>query len=127
MFTIAYMAPLLAGILLTYRGKYLIGGIMTCITLCLMVTNGHYQIVFYMLLLCLVIGIGYLVNAIRTQQVPQYIKATLVLLGFGLLSVLPSTVSLWTTSEFSKYTMRGGHSELTAEAGQEADKTAGGL
>ncbi len=127
MFTIAYMAPLLAGILLTYRGKYLIGGIMTCITLCLMVTNGHYQIVFYMLLLCLVIGIGYLVQAIKTKQVPQYIKATLVLLGFGLLSVLPSTVSLWTTSEFSKYTMRGGHSELTAEAGQEGDKTAGGL
>lgn len=127
MFTIAYMAPLLAGILLTYRGKYLLGGIITCITLCLMVTNGHYQIVFYTLLLCLCIGIGYLVQAVKTKQVPQYIKATLVLLGFGLLSVLPSTVSLWTTSEFSKYTMRGGHSELTAEAGQEADKTKGGL
>lgn len=127
MFTIAYMAPLLAGILLTYRGKYWIGGIITCITLCLMITSGHYQMVYYMLLVCILIGIAHLINAIREKQVPQYVKATGVLLLFGILSILPSTVSLWTTTEFSKYTMRGGHSELTPAPGQEKDKSSGGL
>ncbi|WP_109697806.1 YfhO family protein [Chitinophaga deserti] len=127
MFTLAYMAPLLAGILLAYRGKYFIGGIITCITLCLMITSGHYQMLYYMLIVCLCIGIAYLVNAIRNKQLPQFLKATGMLVGFGILSVLPSTVSLWTTTEFGKYTMRGGHSELTPEAGQESDKTKGGL
>lgn len=127
MFTISYMAPLLAGILLAYRGKYWIGGIITCITLCLMITAGHYQMLYYMLMVCFLIGAAHLVHAVREKQVPQFAKATGVLLGFGLLSVLPSTVSLWTTSEFSKYTMRGGHSELTPAAGQESDKSKGGL
>lgn len=127
MFTIAYMAPMLAGILLAYRGKYWIGGIITCITLGLMTTSGHYQMLYYMLLICLFIGIAYLVHAVRQKQVPQFAKATGVLLVAGILSVLPSTVNIWTTSEYSKYTMRGGHSELTPQAGQEKDKTAGGL
>ncbi|WP_423735008.1 YfhO family protein [Chitinophaga caseinilytica] len=127
MFTIAYMAPLLAGILLAYRGKYFIGGIITCITLCLMITSGHYQMVYYMLLVCLCIGIGYLVHAVKTKQVPQFLKATGTLVVFGALSVLPSTVTIWTTTEFGKYTMRGGHSELTPAAGTESDKTKGGL
>lgn len=127
MFTIAYMAPFLAGVLLTYRGRYLIGGIVTCITLCLMITAGHYQMVYYILLLSLFIGIAHLVNAVRQKQVPQFVKGTGVLILFGILSVLPSTVSLWTTTEFSKYTMRGGHSELTPPPGQEQDKSAGGL
>lgn len=127
MFTIAYMAPMLAGIMLTYRGKYWIGGIITCITLALMTTSGHYQILYYMLLVCLFIGIAYLVHAVREKQVPQFAKATGVLLISGILSVLPSTVNIWTTSEYSKYTMRGGHSELTPVAGQEKDKTSGGL
>lgn len=127
MFTIAYMAPMLAGILLAYRGKFWLGGIITGLTLCLMITSGHYQILYYMLLICLCVGIGHLVYALREKQVPQFIKATVVLLGFGILSVLPSTVSLWTTAEYSKYTMRGGLSELTPEAGKEGNKSAGGL
>ncbi|WP_341835860.1 YfhO family protein [Chitinophaga pollutisoli] len=127
MFTIAYMAPLLAGILLAYRGKYFIGGIITCITLCLMITSGHYQMVYYMLLVCLCIGVAYLVHAIRNKELPRFAKATGTLVAFGILSVLPSTVTLWTTTEFAQYTMRGGHSELTPEAGTESDKTKGGL
>lgn len=127
MFTIAYIAPMLAGILLTYRGRYWIGGVITCITLALMTTSGHYQILYYMLLVCLIIGVVYVVHAIRTRQVPHVIKASLVLIVSGALSVLPSTVNIWTTSEYSKYTMRGGHSELSAPEGEEGDKSAGGL
>lgn len=127
MFTLSYMAPMLAGILLAYRGKYWIGGIITCITLGLMITSGHYQMLYYMLIICACIGIVELVTAIREKTLPSYAKATGILVVFGALSVLPSTVTLWTTAEYSKYTMRGGHSELTPIAGSEANKTAGGL
>ena len=127
MFTIAYIAPMLAGILLTYRGKYWIGGVITCITLALMTTSGHYQILYYVLLVCLILGVTYVVHAVRTKQVKNVVSATAVLIIAGALSVLPSTVNIWTTSEYSKYTMRGGHSELTPEPGKEGDKTAGGL
>jgi hypothetical protein len=126
--SMAYMAPVIAGIILTYRGKLLLGGITTSIMLCMLIANNHYQIVYYTLIIAVTMGITYLVHAIRTQTVPQFIKATLVLIVFGLLSLLPSTVSLWTTYEYSKYTMRAGHSELVDEKAPDSNnKTKNGL
>ncbi|MGX5818856.1 YfhO family protein [Chitinophaga lutea] len=125
--SMAYMAPTLAGILLAYRGKYLAGGMLACVGFCLMITSGHYQVVYYMLLISLIIGIAKLVEAVKARTTNNFLKATGVLLVFGALSALPATVSIWTTSEYGKFTMRGGHSELSPVAGQESNKSAGGL
>jgi hypothetical protein len=127
MLTMAYMAPTLAGILLTYRGKYLLGGITTALSLCLMLTNGHYQIVYYLLFMCLVVAIGHFIIAYKQKSLPTFFKASAVLVVFGFLAVLPTTVSVWTTYEYAKHTMRGGHSELTPEPGAENNTSDGGL
>ncbi|ATL49013.1 hypothetical protein COR50_18580 [Chitinophaga caeni] len=126
-----YMAPFLAGLLLTYRGKYFIGTMVSCLFLALLITNNHYQVLYYSLLIAGAFGVSELVLAIKQKTVPNFVKATLLSIVATVLAILPSTVNLWTTSEYAKYSIRGGQSELTLkeEAGQVAqnNKTKNGL
>jgi len=111
---IGYMAPVLAGILLAYRGKYLAGGILTMFFLALEIRAGHPQITYYLMLLVLILGIVELVNAIRSKNYLHFSKATGVLVIAAVIAVLTSLTSLWATYEYGKYTIRG-KSDLTSE------------
>lgn len=112
---IAYMAPVLAGIILSYRGKYLWGGILTALFLGLEIKANHPQITYYLLLIVLIYGAFELYNAIKLKLYKPFVKATLILLlaaGFG---VATNITSLWTTYEYSKVTIRG-KTELTTDS-----------
>ncbi|RAJ08393.1 membrane protein YfhO [Chitinophaga skermanii] len=110
---LVYVAPVIAGLILTYRGKYLIGGVVTCLMLALLITNNHYQILYYTLLMAGALGVSELVLAYKRKTFKNFFIATAILIVAAVAAVLPSTVNLWTTSEYAKYTMRGGQSELT--------------
>ncbi|WP_295123428.1 YfhO family protein [uncultured Chitinophaga sp.] len=118
--SIGYFAFVMGGIIMAYRGRLLLGAIITCIMLCLLIINGHYQILYYLVLTAGIAGIGYLVHAIKTKTIGNYAKTTIVLLVAGIISILPSTVSLWTTYEYTKYSTRGGQSELSPADGAAA-------
>lgn len=109
---IGYMAPVLAGVILTYRGKYIAGGLLTAFFLSLEILSGHPQITYYLLLMVLVYGIIELINHWREKMLPGFLKASGVLLLAAVLAVLTHFASLWGTYEYSKYTIRG-KSELT--------------
>ncbi|PLX13399.1 MAG: hypothetical protein C0598_03660 [Marinilabiliales bacterium] len=64
---IGYMAPVLAGIILAFRGKYLWGGILTAIALALEIYSGHLQITYYLLILVIIYGIYQLVKMFQTK------------------------------------------------------------
>lgn len=127
MLCMVYMAPFIAGVLMAYRGRWLTGGIVACIAMSLIITNNHYQMAYYTVIIAVALGIGYLVHSFREKTLPQYFKTTAALIGFGILAVLPSMVNLWPTYEYAKYTMRGGHSELTLNEAQNSTRTEGGL
>jgi hypothetical protein len=118
---IGYMAPIIAGMLLAFRGKRLLGAVLTSIALALQIRAGHLQITYYTLIIVFVFGLFQLYYAIREK----YLKDLLITLAFLLVAVAFSVGSnaakLWTNSEYSKYSMRA-PSELTME---EADKTSG--
>ncbi|UYQ95893.1 YfhO family protein [Chitinophaga horti] len=124
--SIAYLPFILGGILMTYRGRLLLGAIITCLSLCLIIICGHYQIVYYTLLLVIVLGIGHLVQAIKTKTVGKFALTTGILLLAAGMSILPSTVSLWTTYEYTKFSTRGESTGLTkvgqAQQGPTLDK-----
>ncbi len=111
---IAYMAPVLAGIIWTFRGKYLKGAILTALALALEINAGHLQITYYLLILVVVYGIYELINNVINKQLPHFFKATGILLVAALLSVGTYFTNLWGTWEYGKYTMRG-KPELTKE------------
>ncbi len=113
---IAYMAFLVASVLLTYRGKYLLGGALTAFFMALEVNANHYQISYYLAIALLVFGIAYFVDAVRNKTLPVFFTASAVVLVAALIGVGPNVGRVWTTAEYASVTMRGG-SELPGPAG----------
>jgi len=113
-YAIAYMAPVVAGILLTYRGKYLIGGLLFLLALGLELHSNHLQITYYLLMVAIIIVGTKFVFAIREKYLKRFLTASGVLLAAALLAVLPNISHLWVNMEISKQSMRG-KPELTLD------------
>ena len=111
---IAYLAPVLAGIILTYKGKYLWGGILTAVFLSLQIGCNHLQITYYMMFIILFFILFELYQDIIQKRLLHFAKAGAILIVAAILAVLPNITNLLTTYEYSKYTIRG-KSELTKE------------
>lgn len=109
---IGYLAPVIAGIIMTYRGKYLIGGVLTLLFLALEIHAGHPQITYYLFLLLLIFAIAEFIDAVKSKKLPSFIKSSVIVLVAGLIGVLTHVTSLWATYEYGKETIRG-KSELT--------------
>ena len=103
----AYMAPVIAGILLTYKGKYLWGSLLTAIALALEVRAGHLQITYYLLLTVIVLLIAEFVSDIRKKQIGHFFKASVCLIVAALIGVLTNTTTLYANYKFGQETTRG--------------------
>ena len=104
---IAYMAPVLAGIILTFRGKYLWGALLTSVALSLEILATHLQITYYLLILVIVYGIYQLIKTIQNGEYLHFAKASGILILAAIIAVLTFTTNLWGTYEYGKDTMRG--------------------
>jgi hypothetical protein len=111
---IGYMAPVLAGIILTYQKRYLAGGIMAAIALSLELLTNHLQITYYLMMIAGVFVITELISSIRAKQLPGFAKATGVLIIASIFAVATNITNLWATYEYGKETIRG-KTELTTE------------
>ncbi|HNQ13824.1 MAG TPA: YfhO family protein [Bacteroidia bacterium] len=109
---IALMPFVLAGVLLTLRGKYLFGAALTAIALALQLYANHLQISYYLFFIIFCLMIFELYKAIKEKTISHYVKASVCLLFAAVLSVLPNLTSIWATYEYGKDTTRG-PSELT--------------
>lgn len=109
---IGYMAPLLASVLMTMRGKWLTGGVLTALFTSLMLNANHLQITYYLVMLFLILGIVKLVEAVKENQLAPYLKSAGVLVLAGLLGVSTNITRILTTYEYGEESMRG-KSELT--------------
>ena len=103
----AYMAPVIAGIIMTYKGKYLWGAVLTAISLALEIRAGHIQITYYLFMIVMIMVIAEFIAAIKSKQFPKFAKASGILVVAGLLAVMTSTITLYANYEFGKETMRG--------------------
>ncbi len=106
-FAIAYMAPIIGGIILTYRGKYLLGGMITALFAALEISANHLQITYYLLLLILILGVFIFFEHLKNQTLIQFGKATAILIFAAVLAVLPNITNLLVTQEYSAQSMRG--------------------
>lgn len=106
-YAIGYMAPVLAGIVLAYQGKYLWGALLASIALALQIEAGHLQITYYLLLIVVILGIIQLIDAIRFKTLPNFLKASGFLIVGALLAVLTHSTNLYATYDYGKESMRG--------------------
>ena len=103
----AYMAPVVAGILLTYKGKYLWGSVLTAFAMAFEIRTGHLQITYYMVLVILILVIAEFISAIKNKLLPHFFKASACMVLAALLGVLTCSTSLYANYEFGKETTRG--------------------
>lgn len=116
--TIAFIPPLIASVIITYRGKWLTGGILTSLFLGFAIMFAHIQILYYSIFFIGIIFLFKLIESVKEKNVVPVIKRTIILIGFASLAVLSNITSLWTTYDYGKESIRGGKSELTKEKEQ---------
>lgn len=104
---VAYIAPALAGIILIYRRKLLLGGAIAALFLSLNLVANHFQVTYYMGLSILLFGIVELVKAIQKKQIGDFIKPTLTAIGALVLALVINNTNLRLTKDYLDETQRG--------------------
>ncbi|MGB5943246.1 MAG: YfhO family protein [Leeuwenhoekiella sp.] len=104
---IAYMPLVLSGILLTFRRKYILGFLVTAMGMALEISANHLQMTYYLMLLVLVLGVVYLIDAFRRKELQHFFKSVGLLLVAVLLAVGTNATNLLATSEYTKFSTRG--------------------
>lgn len=122
---IGYMPLVLSGIILTFRKKYIWGFFLLAVSMALEIAANHFQMTYYLLLLVLVLGVSYLIEAFKEKQIPDFFKSIGVMVAAVFFSLLLNATSLLATREYTKYSTRG-NTGLTIQAdGTEKEKSSG--
>ncbi len=121
---LAYLPPLIAGIVLAYRGKYLWGFVLTAIFTAFEINANHVQMTYYYLFIILAMVIAWLVDAIRHKTYVQFAKATGVCIAGAAIGVCINLSNLYHTWQYGQESMRG-KSELVKK--NSANQTNSGL
>lgn len=110
--SIAYIAPIIASVLMVYRGKLILGSTLTALFTALMINANHLQITYYLVMLLVVLGLTYLFKSIKEKKIPLFLKQSVFLIIAALFGSLTNSSKLFSTIEYGKETIRG-KSELT--------------
>ena len=100
-------APIIVGLILTFRKKYLLGGLIFGIALGLNLYANHVQMSYYLAITLLILVLIYFVSAIKNGAILDFFKSSAILLIGTLLALGSSASRIWTTYEYSQDTMRG--------------------
>ena len=121
---LAYLPPMIGGVVLAYRGKYLWGLIVTAVFTAFEVNANHVQMTYYFLFVILFMVIAFLVDAVRQKRLAEFGKATAVCAAGAVLGICLNLSNLYHTWEYSKESMRG-KGELVQK--HTANQTSSGL
>jgi hypothetical protein len=114
-YAIAFMAPVLAGFILSYNGKVLQGIALAGIAMALELRANHIQVTYYLGFILLFYVIAELVKAYKNDTLPLFIRRSLALGVVMLLAIFANFGNLYNTIVYSKYSTRG-PTELTIKA-----------
>lgn len=121
---LAYLPPLLAGVFLAYKGKYLPALALLGIFTAFEIKANHVQMTYYYFFIIAFLVIGFFVDAIRQKRLAHFAKATGVCLIGGALGLMVNASNLYHTWQYQKESMRG-KSELVKQ--NSANQTNSGL
>lgn len=109
---IAYMPLVLAGVLLVFQRKFVVGGILTMIAAALEINANHFQMTYYLLILLLIITLFYTYKFIKNKEFKSLFTAFGIFVVAGILAIGANATNLLATAEYTDFSMRG-KSELT--------------
>ena len=121
---LAYLPPMIAGIVLAYKGKYLWGLLLTAVFTAFEIYANHVQMTYYFLFVIFFMILAWFVEAVRKKQLVRFAKATGVCIAGALIGVCINLSNLYHTWQYSQESMRG-KSELVKK--NSANQTSSGL
>ncbi|QQL48827.1 YfhO family protein [Mucilaginibacter ginkgonis] len=113
-YAIAFFAPIVAAVIMTFRGRYFMGGALLALFLAMEIRANHIQMTYY-LLIALLLLVGFeLYNAYRNKTMPAFVKSIAYVGGAIVLALAVNASILWSTAEYSGDSYRG-KSNLTSK------------
>ena len=109
---IAYMPLVLAGVVLVFQKRYLLGFVLTSIAMALEINSNHPQMTYYLLFVILILGIVWLIAAIQEKQLKTFFKQVAVLMVAFLLGIGVNATRLMAMKEYADQSTRSA-TELT--------------
>lgn len=121
---LAYLPPMIAGVVWSYKGRYGLGFMVTALFTALEIMSNHVQMTYYYLFILLCLFVGWLVQAVRRHTLPAFFKSTVVAFLGVMLGVAINGSNLYHTYQYTQESMRG-KSELVKK--QRGNQTGSGL
>ncbi len=116
MWSIAYMPALLGSLLLIFEKKYWLGAALTALFTSILVAMNHPQIDYYFFIVAVIMTICYAIRWIRQKETAHLLKVIAFSVVAGIIGVLTNAVTLMSTYDYQKQTIRGGSSVLADTA-----------
>ncbi len=123
MLTMAYIPALLGSLILIYEKRYWLGAILTGIFSSTLIAMNHPQIAYYFFITVAIMTIFYVVRWIRNKEWKHFGLAFAFTAVSATIGLLTNAVSVMSTYEYQKETIRGGGSELTDSTSTEKQGT----
>lgn len=123
---IAYMPMVVAGVLLVFQKRFIVGGLLTMVAAALEIQANHFQMTYYLLLLLIVIAVYYIYALAKAKEFKNIAKAMGVFAVAGILALGANASNLWATAEYTEFSTRG-KNELTLGLDGEKIETKSGM
>lgn len=120
---ITLLPGLLAGIILCYQGRYLLGAIVSALFLSVIIDAGHYQIIYYSIFVILFLAITEFIKAFKNGTIKQFTISSAILIAVAAIVAGGNAQRLLLTNEVNEFTIRGNHKELGETEDKGLDKS----
>lgn len=112
---IAYMPAVVGAAVMAFNGRWIAGGILAALFGALLINSGHFQIIYYTMIVLGLVGVTYLIKGIRQRAITSFWKPAVALIVAATASVAPNYSRLYNVNAHMGETMRGGASELSSK------------
>ena len=104
---LAYLPPMIGGIMLAYKGKYLWGLVVTAFFGALEIMANHIQMTYYYLIIILLMVLAFIIDGLRQKAYVHLLKSTGVCIVAAVIAVCLNLSNLYHTWEYGQESMRG--------------------
>ena len=109
---IAYMPLVIAGFILVFQKKYILGGLITLFATALEINANHFQMTYYLLIFLLILSAYFIYQQVKEKEYKSLLYSFGILAAAGILAIGANATNLLATSEYADFSIRG-KSELT--------------
>ena len=109
---IAYMPMVIAGFILVFQKKYILGGLVTLFASALEINANHFQMTYYLLIFLLILSAYYSYQFLKDKNYKGLLYSIGILGVAGVFAIGTNATNLLATAEYADFSTRG-KSELT--------------